>query len=172
MRERNSITHEEAKHLFDYQEDGSLIWKNPFGFKTKKGDVAGHLRKNGYVAVSINKKMFLLHRIVFLWHHGHMPSVIDHVDSNSTNNKIENLREATQSQNMMNRAVSTSCKSGYKGVYFVEALQKWRAYISVNRKNISIGYFLDKHEAAKAYNKAAFELRGNFAKLNTIEEIQ
>jgi hypothetical protein len=172
MRERNSITYDVAKSVFDYREDGCLIWKTPFGRKAKKGSVAGHLRTTGYVAVCINKKMFLLHRVVFLWHHGYMPTIVDHIDGDSTNNKIENLREATQSQNMMNRSASKSTKSGYKGVYLVKKSQKWQAYIAINRKNTSLGYFLDRHEAAKAYNKAALELYGKFAKLNTIEETQ
>jgi hypothetical protein len=100
--------------------------------------------------------------------------VVDHINGNRLDNRKSNLRICTQFQNTKNRFKSRSNKSGYKGVSFFKAkypLKKpWVAEIVYNYKRISLGYFYTKEDAAKAYNKKAIELFGEFAKLNVIKE--
>ncbi len=86
----------------------------------------------------------------------------DHINGNKLDNRKSNLRIATVSENGMNRKVSKNNKSGLKGVSFFEG--RWRAYIQ--RK--FLGYYSTKKEAAIAYNKAAQEFFGEFARLNKI----
>lgn len=93
-------------------------------------------------------------------------STCDHKDRNGLNNRQENLRPATISQNNANRR-STS-KSGYRGVYWYPKHDKWVSQIRVEGKMHALGYFTDKVEAAKAYNKAAKKHFGEFARLNPI----
>jgi hypothetical protein len=90
---------------------------------------------------------------------------IDHIDRKPNNNILSNLRWATQSKNQGNRSLSSNNKTGYKGVDWDEINKKWRARISQK----SLGRFMDKIEAAEAYNKAAIEKFGDFACLNKIE---
>jgi len=109
-------------------------------------------------SVGKDKKM---HRVI-------MPTpdgvYIDHIDGNGLNNQKHNLRRATSSQNGMNRVVSKNNISGYKGV--CPSRKKWMAKICVNGKVVFLGTFNTPIEAAKAYDKAAIDLFGSFAKLN------
>ena len=97
------LTQEEVKNIF-YYDDGKLYWKNPPNVnKYLKNREAGSYTEKGYKVVNINKKRYRIHHIIFLYHHGYLPNqFIDHIDNNKTNNKIENLRECTASQNRWN----------------------------------------------------------------------
>ena len=92
------------------------------------------VNNNGYKTVFLskdkNRKLFLLHRLVFLVHQGYLPEIIDHMDGNRTNNSIDNLREVTRSQNMMNSKMNKKNTSGYKGV--CKDRNGWRSHISFN----------------------------------------
>jgi hypothetical protein len=107
-----------------------------------------------------------LHHAIFLFHHGYIPTRIDHVDGNTSNNKIENLRAATQSQNMGNSKMKSTNTSGYKGVSFRKDTNKWNASIMVNGKHISLGSYENKEDAAKAYSIGAKQHFKEFAKLD------
>jgi hypothetical protein len=96
--------------------------------------------------------------------------IVDHVDGNGLNNTRANLRLASHSQNLFNRGKASSNTSGYKGVYWCKSTQRWSASISVDNKYIWLGRFDSKHEAARAFNRAALEYHGDFARLNIIEE--
>lgn len=90
--------------------------------------------------------------------------IIDHIDGNPLNNQRNNLRMCTQSENMMNRAPNKGKK--YKGVFKCGWVNKFRAGIKHNKKNIYLGYFYTEEEAAMAYDKAALSIFGAHAKLN------
>lgn len=94
---------------------------------------------------------------------------VDHKDHDQLNNKKDNLRICTRSQNNANRSVSSRNTSGKKGVHLDQRRQKWQAKITVNGKIISLGQFYDLEEAAKAYNKAALKYYGEFALLNEVK---
>lgn len=97
---------------------------------------------------------------------------IDHIDNDRLNNCLENLRAATSSNNnawgpKLNRATN---KSGYRGVHWAKAREKWRAQITFECKNKHLGYFNEKLDAARAYDKAAKRHFGEFARPNLSEE--
>jgi len=96
------------------------------------------------------------------------PNLIDHIDRNPYNNQRNNLRIADRIQNGYNRKTPSSSSSGFKGVYWNKIRKSWRAHIKVSRRNIHLGYFADKKDAARAYNKAASRFHGAFAVLNKI----
>lgn len=131
------------------------------------GDKAGWLtycNKRPYWKVIINRKMAYVHQVVFLMRHGYLPDYIDHVDGDSTNNRIENLRPATQSQNIVNSRLKKNNTSGYKGVTYRKDTGKWRAAIMVNGKHISLGSYFTKEEAYEAYKAGAQKHFGEFAR--------
>lgn len=94
---------------------------------------------------------------------------IDHKNGNPLDNRKENLRSCTSAENSRNRKLNVRSKSGYKGVIFYKGRSKpWRGEIRVDGKNIILGYFQTKEEAALAYNISAIKHFGEFAKLNVL----
>jgi len=93
---------------------------------------------------------------------------VDHINCDPMDNREENLRFATQAQQLCNTRVNTRNTSGYKCVSWNNKQQKWHAYIMYKRKRYHLGFFLTIEEAAIAYNKAAIQYFGEFARLNII----
>ena len=93
---------------------------------------------------------------------------IDHIDQNGLNNCRNNLRLCSISQNNANRKALPNKTSQYLGVCYVSERNKWVASISKNNKTKILGRFFNEKSAALAYNKAAKEIHGEFARLNTI----
>ena len=92
---------------------------------------------------------------------------VDHIDGNGLNNQRSNLRPASASQQAANRKKSNRNSSKYKGVSWNKRLKKWMAQIKPpNKKQIYLGLFDNEELAARAYNQAAIEHFGDFAKLN------
>ena len=90
--------------LFEYK-DGRLFWRESPSRNVKAGDVAGHFGKRRYAQIRINGKYYLKHRLVYMYHYGHLPEaplVIDHINRNRFDNSIENLRAVTKSENQRN----------------------------------------------------------------------
>ena len=131
-----TLTQKILLDLFDYK-DGILINK-----KTKKE--AGTLHdQRGYKKVMINTIRYFTHKIVFFYHYGYMPNTIDHIDRNPSNNKIENLREVTRSQNQINRNLFKNNKSGYRNVIWNKKDCKWRVHLRINNKQMYFGSYYD-----------------------------
>ena len=92
----------------------------------------------------------------------------DHINGNGLDNRKINLRICTHSQNLMNRGASINNKIRYKGVSYIEKINKFRVQIMVNKKNTTIGYYINPIDAARAYNEAAIKFHQEFANLNEI----
>jgi len=148
------LTKENLQKIFEYR-DGDLYWK-----PSKAGTIDG----SGYYQTGIQGKYFKNHRLIFLMHHGYLPALIDHIDGNRLNNKIENLRPATRSQNSFNSMRSKSNKTGIKGVSFREDTKKYRARLYANKKAYELGQFEKIEDAEKAISEAREKHHGNFAK--------
>jgi hypothetical protein len=156
---------EDVKSLFVYR-DGNLYRLKAAG-GMKAGSLVGwESTHNGkcYKRMTLNSVSYYVHQVIFLYHYGFIPKYIDHKDGNSLNNKIENLREATQSQNVHNSQKRSSNTSGFKGVIWLKNRCKWRAQITVNGKNKNLGQFQDINDAAIAYEQATVKFFGEFAK--------
>ena len=161
----NLITQERAKYLFDYDfESGQLIWKNPpaQAKNVKVGDVAGTDHGNGYLRIGADKRGYKAHRLIWLYVNGVHPSgVIDHIDHDKKNNRIENLRDvslACNRQNMTNKSAYGA--SPLLGVSFDKSkkVKKWRSAIMANGIRRTLGYFLDQESAHEAYVLAKRQL--------------
>lgn len=137
---------------FDYV-DGCLIWKKTVGKYATKGRVAGTYTNRGYVSIRICGKRYPIHRIIYFYHHGYFPKIVDHIDGNRINNKIENLRSATVSQNAWNSKIRKTNSSGIKGVSWDKRVKKWRASCTVNYKQNNLGYYDSIEDAAKVVSE-------------------
>lgn len=158
---KRDLTQEQVKHLFDYHEDGYLIWKNSVkNSKIKSGARAGTVAPTSYYQVKINGKIYLVHVIIFLWHNGYIPEHdVDHKDTNKLNNKISNLEEKTKSCNVINKGLGKNNISGVKGVKKIKNKYKqtYRGFINVNKKYIDLGGFDNMLDAALARYNAEIE---------------
>jgi len=159
------ITQERLKEMFDYR-DGELIRK-----KTGKSASVKKSPHHRYIRMTIEGKVAHVHRMVFLWHYGFLPDVTDHIDGNRDNNRIENLRSCTQSQNCLNSKHRETSTSPFKNVY----LQKyknhqdnwrkmWTVSITTNRKRKFIGSFEDVELADLVATEARDLYHGAFAR--------
>ncbi len=153
------ITQERLKELYEYR-DGAFFWKST-GQEHKPTPITKHHR---YHRLVVDKKVYPVHRLVFLYHHGYLPKVVDHADNNRANNKIENLRETTQQMNCLNRVTHKNNKSGCKNVYWNKAMNKWCVLLSVNRERKTIGYFEDFEFAELVADEARQKFHGAFAR--------
>lgn len=145
---------------FEYL-DG-VLYKN-----NKECGLISKSKNKKYIKVWFDGKLHYAHRIIFFMHHGYVPKYIDHADNNSLNNNIENLRVATQSDNMGNSIKKRTNTSGYKGVCYDKSSGKWIAQITRNYVHKNLGRFNTPEEAFDAYQIAAKENFGNFANVDT-----
>jgi hypothetical protein len=150
--------------LYVYK-NGVLYYKKMLPKSTKRvGEKVGYLSKSGYMTTKIYQKSYLIHRLIFMMHHGFLPKYIDHADGNPLNNKIENLREATNSQNCKNGKLRKTNKSGYKNVHWEKLVKKWRVMITSNGKAKCFGFYENLNDAAKVAESVRKDLYGEFAR--------
>jgi hypothetical protein len=160
------MTQNEVQNILEYR-NGRLYWKITSA-KAKKGNRAGTWHSLGYWKIQYKGKPYFEHRLVWLYHHGWLPRQLDHINGDKRDNRIENLRPTTDSQNHANVGISKNSKTGYKGVRWIPARKKYAAFIYSGKLSVYIGIFETPEEAAKAYNEAAKEWFGDFARLNEV----
>lgn len=128
--------------------------------------LGGKPNKAGYIATTVLGVRYYAHRLAWLYMTGKWPlELIDHINGIRSDNRFVNLREATETQNRIN-SVQRASVSGYRGVVFHPETKKWRAVIKVGKNPISLGLFTKPENAALAYNFAAAEHFGDFARFN------
>jgi hypothetical protein len=130
------------------------------------GERAGAIAAKGYRTIFINGSYYLEHRIAWVLVYGEIAKglTVDHINGDKADNRICNLRLATDCQNSYYRPRKSNNNSGFKGVYRREN-GKYRATITVNKKRKNLGTFNTKEEAYAAYCEAARKLHGEFARL-------
>lgn len=160
---------EELNKLFIYQaSDGTLLWRERHN-RNAAGSRAGRSKPHptGYYKVRLKlgdkiKEVFV-HRIVYTMHYGKAPA-LDHINNIKTDNRIENLRPATQTQNMCNVRTTVKNTSGVKGVSWNKSHKKWVALVGLNGKRISAGEFTTVEEAAVAVRELREKLHGGYTR--------
>lgn len=163
------LTQEYVKELFNYDpETGILTWRIRPATNVSIGEEAGgHHPKDGR-RLKINGRGYPASVIIWLWFHGHWPEgppneVIDHIDRNPWNNRIHNLRLITSEQNSWNRYARWDNPNKQTGVSYRRDSGKYRAYIYMNYKMVTLGQFATLEEATEARKQAEMKYRGEFA---------
>ncbi|MEP2955525.1 MAG: HNH endonuclease [Sulfitobacter sp.] len=171
MNKEDLLTAEVLRNLLRYEpETGKLFWQErpegPQGWNTRYAgtEALRHVNSYGHCAGNIFGKNYYAHRVIWCMVTGAWPAdVIDHINGDGADNRIENLREASCAQNQHNAKVRADNSSGFKGVAWDRRHQKWRAYITCDGKRRHVGLFSSPLEAHAAQCAAASKYHGEFA---------
>lgn len=160
-------TKEYVRELLDYDPlTGILRWKprseSRFASasladswnKQYAGKVAGRLGSNGYRYIKIEKVNYREHRIIWLWVHGEWPPQVDHDDRDTSNNRLSNLKKATNVTNSKNKGLRSDNTSGIPGVQWSDRKQRWTVEIYVDGARKYVGQFREKGDAVTARKNA------------------
>lgn len=161
------LTQERLKELLNYDpQTGIFTWREMNRWR-RKTPYAGTRSHHGYWAVKLDGVIYMHHRLAWLYVHGEFPPCgIDHREGKS--NAISNLRLSDQKLNNANQKFRGN-KTGFKGVHPVPlGVRKFCARIKVDRKVRHLGVFMTAREAAEAYDTAAIEAFGEYARTNRL----
>ena len=173
--QKQHVSYQQLVSLLDYSPDtGEFRWRKRSGSGRSNagwnaryvGKVAGSLNQTGYRQIRIGDRLHCAHKLAWLWGTGEWPSgELDHINRCRDDNRIDNLRPATRSQNCANTRLYKNNKSGIRGVS--KGRSGWEANIRKDGKRYYLGSFRDKDSAASAYNKAAIAVHGDFHTIAT-----
>lgn len=160
------LTQERLKEVLFYEpETGIFRWRVNYGHAAS-GSVAGNVNNHGHRRIKIDFKHYYAHRLAWLYVHGTWPAdKIDHINNDHDDNRLVNLREASQSQNGANCGAYRSNKLGIKGVHMAPN-GRYIAQIRTSGKRRCLGRFSTAEEASQAYQAAAREAFGEFARFD------
>lgn len=163
MRNDTLASFEELDAALRYDPDtGKLYWKIDRPGPQRADGEAGWCDQLGYVAIMYNYRTYMAHRIVWLLAHREWPAhMIDHINGNPSDNRLSNLRPATDAQNQANRRAKAKSATGLKGVRRFR--NRFQAAINVDGKREFLGSFKEAADAAAAYERAAERIHGEFA---------
>jgi len=146
------------REMFDY-DGGALYWRKSRGC-VAAGSKAGTVLNSGYIGITIDGKCYLAHRLVYKWHFGVVGEEIDHINGDKQDNRIENLRVVSRSQNQWNSVLRSDNTSGIKGV--TRRGSNWIAQIKLYGRNLYLGRYKDKMEAARRVAQMRSVLHGEY----------
>lgn len=157
------LTAEILRELLTYNpETGVFVRRVTLG-KIKAGMVAGSPSSHGYLLISVAGTRYKAHRLAWLYVYGEWPKEdIDHINRVTSDNRICNLREATDHQNLWNMKKPITNSSGYKGVSYHALTGKWRVRFRRDGKEQFIGLFHSKEIAFEVYKEEITRVRGEF----------
>jgi hypothetical protein len=159
----NGLTAERLSSILSYDpETGLFLWLESTSPRIRIGEQAGS-KTQGYINIQVDGVLYRAHRLAWLHVYGEWPEKgIDHINGISSDNRIANLREASQSQNTANARRKVTCQSGFKGVTLYR--NKWVATIGKGGKKKHLGCFDTPEAAHAAYSAAAIVTHGAFAR--------
>lgn len=159
----SALTHERLRDVVSYCPlTGEFRWLVSRG-PVSAGGFAGWYTQHGYIELCIDYVTYRAHRLAWFYVYGEWPAGdIDHINRNRSDNRIANLRIATNSQNQANTVARTAGK--LKGAYWHKRKSKWTSHICCEGKIRHLGYFDTESEAHAAYSLTAVELFGSFAR--------
>lgn len=158
------LKQERLKELLNYNKSTGVFTRaKTITGNAVVGMVAGSLKKNGYVHIQIDGKCYLAHRLAWLYEYGTFPDgILDHINGNRCDNRIENIREVTSMQNCQNEMKRTNNTSGVKVVCWDKRKGNWIAKIGFMHKTIYVGNFSNIEDAKEAIMKKREELHGEY----------
>lgn len=168
---RNTVTQARLKHLLSYNPaTGEFTWNKcpdkPKAWNTRwAGKKAGYRgpKSHGYVQICVDGKLYLAHRLAWLYSNGeHPPAHVDHIDGDPSNNALANLRPASCSENLSNMKLKINNTSGEKGVAWDKSKKRWKAHVKKDYRLVYQKSFTTFEEAVVAVRAAREKIHGAF----------
>lgn len=159
-RQDDPLTQERLCEMLDYDpETGVFTWLKSPGKRRRVGNTAGGTsHSRGYRLIALDGRRYLAHRLAWLYVYGHWPSdELDHIDRDTDNNRISNLRECNRYENSQNIVRDVGATSKYPGVSWDKARRKWAVKLRVNGRRLMVGRYDSEVEAAAAYFQAKLQ---------------
>lgn len=155
------LTRERLRELLGYDpESGIFVWR-AHRRNGRNGTKAGRVTRKGYVRITVDGKSYAAHRLAWLYTNGVLPDMqIDHINGVRADNRLQNLRLATQTQQNMNRAPNKNKTT--KGITWHARRNRWQAQIMLGGKNHYLGLYSSPEMAREAYDAAAKKMFGEF----------
>jgi len=142
---------------------GLFIWVDKPNKKVKLGSIVGTLHQTGYIRIKLQGKVYPAHRLAWFYTYGSFPeNFIDHINGIRTDNRLSNLRKATQKENQYNAPLRVDNTSGIKGVSFSKKKGKWQANINFDGTPYHLGYFESIEEAKEKIETTRIRLHKEF----------
>ena len=150
------LTAEKLREILHYDtETGAFEWVSPMSNRVKAGDKVGMVNDSGYLIIGVLGTRWRAHHLAWMYVHGRLPiNQLDHINGVRLDNRISNLREATDAQNRQNLGVSKKNTSGYMGVFWHKKSGKWMSQIRCGEKLTYLGLFETKEDAYASYLSA------------------
>lgn len=161
------LTAAKLKTIYSYDADTGLFTRIADCHNHAKiGDTVTNTNNRGYVAMFIEGRGYLGHRLAWLYTYGFFPKgQLDHINNIKTDNRLCNLREATGFENGWNIKRKINNTSGHKGVIYRKDTNKWRAVCMLNRVTHNLGSFINYEDAVAAYQEFSKKHHGEFCNL-------
>ena len=148
------LTQETLQKFYNYDPLTGVLTVRLPQQQTYVGDALGTVDTNGYLVMGIASKTYLVHRIIWMYVKGYMPEQIDHINHKRLDNRWLNLREVSNTVNAKNCSTSKNSVTKINGVSYMTSINKYRAYITVNKKHIHLGVFINIEDAKQARKNA------------------
>lgn len=163
----DEMVSERLRECLSYEPETGVFTRRASKYRSSRvGGVAGADNGWGYVQINVGGRLHRAHRLAWLYVYGVWPcGHLDHINGDRADNRIANLRKATRSQNNANTPVRVNNKCGLKGVVYAKHAKRWRARLTVDRRQIHLGYFERAEDAQAAYAAAAQKHFGEFARV-------
>ena len=153
------LTQEELKKRLSYNAETGIFSR----LDPKQPPITSKVDDSGHKNIMVNGGRYKAHRLAWLYVYGEFPTnFLDHINGTADDNRIKNLRESTNTENLHNQKIRSTNTSGYKGVSWSAQRQKWQAQCCVNYITTHLGYFDTPEEASKAYNDFVKIAHGKF----------
>lgn len=149
------------KELY-YYSDGRFYRTKDRGRHKKDALVGSTHDKRGYRKINIGDKQYYEHRLVYLYHHGYLPNEIDHANGIKNDNRVENLRGCSRTENNLNLPLCSANTSGHKCVSWHKQMSKWQVRVTVNNKYKSFGLYDDFELACLVSDEVREKYHGEF----------
>lgn len=155
MSKLKTLTIQELKENLHYNPETGVFTRTKNSYRLRVGDVVKG-KSASYISICVNNVSYYAHRLAWLYMTGEIPKgMIDHINGNRLDNRICNLRDVSNTENIHNQTRAHSCnKTGFLGVSFDKNANKYRAMIKLDGKNKRLGLFLTAEAAHEAYLEA------------------